>query len=39
MVEEFKENQKECDPNDPETVNLFDEFNSIFKKNKVSAKN
>ncbi len=38
-VEELKENQEECDPNDPETVNLFDEFNSIFQKNEVNTKN
>jgi hypothetical protein len=39
MVEELKENQEECDPNDPKTVNLFDEFNSIFTKSKVNTKN
>ena len=39
MVEESKENQEECDPNDPGMLKLCDEFNSFLKNDNVSAIN
>ena len=39
MVAEFKENQKECDPNDPETIKLSDEFNIFLKNDNVGTIN
>ena len=39
MVAEFKEGQKECDPNDPEMINLFNEFNGFLSKDNVGAIN
>jgi hypothetical protein len=38
-VAELKENQKECDPNDPGMLKLSDEFNSFLNNDNVSAIN
>ena len=39
MVAELKENQEECDPNDPGMLNLCNEFNGFLKNDNVSAIN
>jgi len=37
MVAELKAGQKECDPNDPGTQQLRDEFNIFLKNDNVGA--
>jgi dynactin complex subunit len=39
MVEELKENQEECDPNDPGMQKLYNEFDKNLTKDNVSAIN
>ena len=39
MVEEFKENQEECDPKDPELIKFQNELDEILKPDNVSAIN
>jgi hypothetical protein len=39
MVAEFRAGQKECDPNDPETIKLSDEFNIFLKNDNFGAIN
>jgi hypothetical protein len=39
MVAELKENQEECDPNDPGMLKLCDEFNILLKNDNVGAIN